>query len=425
MSGRDLERQLRTRARALVRRVRDAAEARAIAAAADLLIAELKRAAASAPDAVMALALELLAELPPHLAEIADPHRFLDTLIERLAGVLVDVSLDQEVSGSPPPERLSVVQRLLDLWVADETGLLYPLSDALLALLTTKEVEDETMRLCRKHLRDIPIVFRRRGERAEGDALVDVAERYRIETFVGAILARRDRHEYAVLASRTYHRLTGDALDYMQNLSRAGFVTEAVEVGRRVLHQPSTPRRDEILRIYQEIVARSGGDEGLIEQRLKSFIETPNEAAFRALKDTVPPKRWARVRARALGHLEKTNVAPEITFKLYLEEGQILEADGMVVNRFMDPLVLAQAADKILDRHPDRAAGWLLVASYNLIRVEASDSAYRRAAGWLATVRQAATVSQQAEGFVRAIEEFKAHHGKKRGLMKTLRAYGL
>lgn len=425
MEASDAKREVDERARAAIERLAHAADPALMRGEFDLWLTELRRTSAAEPSAVVTVLLDLLQVLPQSLIKIAAARRFTDGFVEAAVAALVDTTLEQEGSGALPLDRTAIIERLFDLWLDDESGFLGSLQESIMALLTTREIEDAALLIARRHLRSIPIVFVRAGDRPTGTQLVDIADRRRVELFVGQVLARQGCREYAVLAARTYHRLTGDAVDYVESLARAGMITEALEIGRKTLRDPAAPRHALLRKVYHELIGRRGADEATITRRLHIFLEEPTESSFDALKDACPVTRWPRMIDVALGHLERTNTAPELTFRLYLREGRILEADGMVTNRFLDPDMLAAAAEQTLDQHPERACGWFLTAAYHLMRVETTEAAYHRAAEWLTTVRRAAHANSQAAAFDRAIEDFKLRYGRRRALLRTLSKFGL
>lgn len=427
MEARDLHPELLAEGRELCRRLAHGEDVRAWRVHFGDWLADVRRIAPQSPRTVVESLVDVLEQLPPLLSRSDAGMGAGDALIDLAALALVDTMLEEEGSGAAPIDRVAIIERLFHLWTEDESGLLGSLDEAMIELLTTAELEDRAIAIARRHLRSIPLPFVKRGARPTGGQLIDIADRFKVENFVGQILARRDRFDYAVLAGRTYHRLTGDAVDYISALARAGMITDALDIGRRALRDPATPRVAALKETYDHLVGQKSGlgDEAVITRRLRAFIGDPTIEHFDSLKDACPIARWPRIIDAALGHLERTNTAPELTFRLYLREGRIVEADGMVVNRFLDPDALATGAQSILESHPDRAAGWLLIAAYHLMRVESSEQAYRRAAEWLSIVRRAAHATAQAESFLRAIAQFKARYGRRRALLRTLTAFGL
>jgi hypothetical protein len=155
-----------------------------------------------------------------------------------------------------------------------------------------------------------------------------------------------------------------------------------------------------------------------------AFLRTPTEAAFKALRASVPPEQWPQVRSRLLGHLQKHQREPTLVFRLYWEEGMLLDADGLVVTQPVDPDFLADAAMKLASHSPVVAAGWLLVAAYRL-----ADS-YPRAR-WpdviqhLVLVRDLTARGAPERGFDRVLRTFRFRHAHSPDLLSRLSQAGL
>lgn len=410
---------------AKAQRARAAADLRALAGMTDAIVDELRRTASAHPEAAVTGALALLEELPNAAADVFDPRGRIFGLAERLSRALVDAVLEQEGAATASLERLPTLERLFGAWCDDETGVLAPLGDAVLGLLTTKELEDVALRMIRARLRLVPIVLVPRGEKPGATELADVDQRYRIEALAGAILDRRGRSEYALLAAKSRHRITGDALPFIERLIAAGLPSEAIEVARRALMMPNTPQRELVQAAFDRLAARHSGDKEILDKRIDSFLREPSESAFQTIKAVTPPAQWEKLRLRVIGRLEKSGVDHELAFKLYFDEGLLSEADGMVTHRFLDPYLLARSSETLAAAHPGTSAGWLLVAAYNLMRLSNDAASYKQTADWLLLVRERAAVSGQVESFARAIEDFKTRFSRRRRLISALRTRGL
>jgi hypothetical protein len=406
-------------------RARSASDLRALGGMTDAVVDELRRTAATHPEAAVQAALALLEELPVAAAEVYDPRGQIYALVERLSVALVNAVLEQEGSSQATLERLPTLERLFTAWSDDETGVLSPLAEAIIGLVTTKELEDTMLRMVRARLRLVPHVLVPKGERLGAASTVTVNERFRIESLAGALLDRRSKNEYSLLAAKTLHRLTGDALPFVERLVGAGLPNEAIEVARRALNVTNTPQRDAVQAAYDRLVARHAGDKELLERRIEAFLREPGEDAFLTLKRMASGDKWERMRLRVIGRLEKSGVDNELAFKLYIDEGLLSEADGMVTHRFLDPFLLARASDGFADTNPGLSAGWALVACYNLMRLANDEASYRQTAEWLVAVRTRAGSCGQTESFERAIEDFKSRFSRRTRLIRTLQGRGL
>lgn len=191
---------------------------------------------------------------------------------------------------------------------------------------------------------------------------------------------------------------------------------EALGVALRLRDDDGTPDRD-----------KNQGESSARSQRRAletEFLRDPTEGAFLALKAVVPHEQWGAVRERLLGHLQKHQKAPSLVFKLYWDEGLVIDADGLVVTQAVDPDVLAGAAMELKDRQPIVAAGWLLVSACRL-----ADSFPR--SRWPDVVRHLVLVrdlSRERDGedeFHRVLRSFRFRHAESPELLSRLAEVGL
>ncbi|MCA9320004.1 MAG: hypothetical protein KDB53_04680, partial [Planctomycetes bacterium] len=280
--------------------------------------------------------------------------------------------------------------------------------------------------ICNEHLRDTPLVFpAAKGQKLDLDRAILQADRNRVERLLGEIYAGRKRFEYSVIVARSHYRATGDACDLVRFLSRAGRDDEALDMARRVLRRPDAPRHAQLRVLYENLVSsRQAARQSVLELR-RALLQEPSVARFCDFRDQVAPEHWDAERRELLAELREGGIEADRLFELYLACGDILEADGLVVTQAISPRLLAEAADQVIEEHPQEAAGWLIVAAHRLMKSAAKRSYYQTAAGWLSTVRRVSAATGQDEAFGRALASFRDRYRRRTALMTVLEEHGL
>ncbi|MEZ6197900.1 MAG: hypothetical protein R3F20_19595 [Planctomycetota bacterium] len=397
--------------------------ARSVSAETQSLVGALRRGGAEAATERVAAALLLLEELPGRFHEIDDRYGLLVGPLEQLFRCASELA--EDLAGEDAhDERDEFLERLFGLWTEDETGFLAGLGEALMDCVVDERATERVERLCHHFLRDAPVVFPAApGRKLDLHRSILEADRYRVERIQGELLARRGRHEYAITVAAAHRRRTGDAVDLLRVLVRAGRHGEALEAGRRALRDPSTPRRGEVDRLYRQLLERSDSS-AILARELDEFVREPTWDRWTRLREFLPESSRAESIRAALGEAEKAGRNPTLVFELYLVEGYILEADGLATTHPIDAHTLATAAESVMDRHPDRAAGWLLMAAHRLVK-RPHATHYEVAADWLDSVRDAAEATGQSEAFGRAIGAFRDLYRRRPALLRALDARGL
>lgn len=411
----------------MLRRIEPASQPeRRLSAELHAQLEELRRDAELEPETAVAVLLHMFEVLPPAFLHLDDKLGLLLRALEQAPVLLVDLMTEDADDPVSLIDRHEVFRRLFQAWTEDETGYLHSLDDCLLASLVTPADEDFLIELGRDHLRGVPLVFPSpRGDKLDLDRSILQADRYRVERLLGEIHHRRGRSEYSVIVARSHYRATGDALDYVRFLARANLVDEAIEVARRVLRRPDAPRRAALKSLYEEIVLRRDGRRRRRSQARGAFLADPSLRLFVDFRETVAAEDWESEARSLLAALEKAGDRHlDLCFRLYLEEGMVLEADALVVTRPIDPHLLAAAADELIDHEPLKASGWLVVAAHHLTR-RAKVSAYRQAAEWLNTVRLASRALGQDRAFERTLDAFKERYRRRSALLRVLGEAGL
>lgn len=391
------------------------------------LLSELKRLTRSEPAVVLEILMILLERVPRTLMGIDDQGGFAASLVPEITDRVRQVMLRDQKSGSQQIDRRSTVERLFQFWVNDEDGAYQELSQVLFDV-TGGAGEDDGLRAMLAHrIREMPLVFPPpRGASDDLRRAVLLAERHRCERFLGELLARRGQFDYAVIVAQDHHRRTGDALDLVKAYQRAGREEEAISVARRALSSPRAFQRQRLREVLEDLLAVQVPDQGRQTRKelMEAFVADPTQKAYDALKRSVMAEQWPRVRSEVLAHLQKHQKSPTLLFQLYLEEGEIAEADGLVVTQPVDPDVLARGASLVSDDHPAIAAGWLLFAAHHRTSKK-KPSLYPRVVEDLEKVRALAILSDQMVAFERALLRFRSRYSRRTRLMKLLDAAGL
>ena len=389
------------------------------------ILGDLRRAASSEPEIAIELALSLLETLPEIFTSLDDRLGLLGAALDNVPVLVVDLMHDDMVRPTSAIDRGEVFERLFELWVGDDSGYLDGLGEAILGIITGGADEECVAAIAKRCLRDMPLVFP-----AAGNETLDVRrsilldDRYRIDHLLGELQARHDRHDLAITVAEQRMRFTGDAVDYVRALSRAAREDEAIEVCRRALRNPASPRPAAIRAIFEEIVNRREGTARVRGQACDDFLAAPTFEGFQALQRSIPVPSWDRIRDDVLTTLEKSEEATDLCFMLYIDQEMVVEADGLAVNRKVDANVLAKGALEVIDVHPSRAAGWLLIAARRLI-AKSRVPGYEQATEWLQMVRRAADVTGQQDAFERTMRELRVDYRRRRALIAIFDRQGL
>ncbi len=425
MSGPNTFRTFKRNIGQILRRLRSQQPERRLVSDLSALVHQLRRAAELEPDVVVDVVLYLIETLPPQLMELDDRLGAIERGFQQVCAVAVDLMIDDVDDPVGIIDRYDVIERIFCAWVADDTGFLSNLDDVLLNSLTEKEDEDTLVRICVEHLRHIPLVFPApAGQKLELERSILQSDRHRVERLLGEVLYDRGVAEYSVLVAAAHHRCTNDVIDYIRFLLRAGLEAEAAEVARRALRNPATLRLGKVRELYDGIISRQEGRQQRLEQNQEKFLRAPSEENLENVLALVDEEdRESHVRD-IVGQLEKNENFLDLAFQLYLHEGLTLEADALVVTRPLDPYILAQAADLLIDTDTLKAAGWLVVAAHHLMK-KARLPQYRLAAEWLETVRTVSEAIGQSAAFRRTLDAFKDRYRRRTALLRILDEAGL
>jgi hypothetical protein len=284
---------------------------------------------------------------------------------------------------------------LFEMWLRDDAGILDDFEQFLTRAATLLSDRKLLVRLAADELADLPIVFPLGGD-TDVRRMVLNATRARLETVIATLLAQDGNHAYA-----------------------AAFTEEE----RNESARPAALA--ELLRSCQDpATALQGAGRALRLHLETAFLRDPADQTFQAVKAVVPADQWAAVRSRLLGHLQKHQRVPSLVFKLYWNEGLLLDADGLVVTQPVDPDVLAHAAMKLKEHEPIVAAGWLLISACRL-----ADSFPR--SRWpdvvehLVLVRDLTAESDRDGEFDRVLRTFRFRHAQCPDLLNRLNEVGL
>lgn len=409
----------------ILRRLRTDSPERRLIKDLNSLAYQLKRAAELEPDVVVEVVLYLIETLPPELMELDDRLGSITQGFEQICAIVVDLMIDDVDDPVGLIDRFDTLERLFCSWVADDTGFLSTLDELILNSVTARDDEEILIRICTDHLRHMPLVFPvPAGQKMEIERTILQADRHRVDRLLGEVLHERGIAEYSILVAAAYHRSTNDPVDYITFLIRAGLEQEASEVARRALRNPATLRESRVRDLYDGIIRRQEGRQNQLESTREIFLASPSEETLEdALSLVSEGERESEARS-LIGQLEKNDQHLNLAFQLYLSEGLMLEADALVVTRPLDPYLLAQAADLLLDTDTLKAAGWLVVAAHHLMK-KARLAQYRLAAEWLGTVRNVSEAIGQSAAFQRTLVAFKDRYRRRTSLLRILDEAGL
>ena len=391
------------------------------------LLTEIKRLGASEPETAFQSLLLLLDHLGRIASTIDDDEGLLG---DGMQNVLDDVRKLVSREMKADRRRLDAVEAIRSLfrqWVGDQDGLYPDFAETLLSVAVDGGVEFELLELSRQQLLNLPLVFPAfPGLSDDLPRMIWIAERHQVERLVGELLARADRHEYAIIVARDYWRRSGDAIDLVEGLARAGRGKEAVMEARKALASPHVYHRKRLQDLLDELREETGENKDRRTRKTleNEFLSSPCLNSFRALKSAVQEEQWPQVRKRVLGHLHKHQKSPSVLFSLYLEEGELLEADGLVVTQPVDAETLEQGASLIGEIRPDMAAGWLLSAAHRRAGQRRATH-YQKVVRNLLQVRDLADSHSQVESLSRAINKFRTRYARRTRLIELMDEAGL
>jgi len=386
------------------------------------LLVDLKRLARAEPAVVLEVLLFLMERLSEVIGELDDGPGFAAGLVPEIIQRVESVVLHDAKTGQHRVDHAAGVERLLRLWIDDGEGWYQDLDALLLAVSVTPGGEHALRTALLAHISALPLVFPPpRGASDDVGRALLLAERHRSERLMGELLARSEQTEYAIIVARDHYRRTGDALDLARSLHRAGRSDEAIVVCRKAQASPRSLQRQSIQELLDEMLEGAVTDQGRETRKEleRIFIAQPSRKTFAALKKSVSPDQWARVRHRVLGHLQKHQKAPTLVFELYLEEDEVIEADGLVVVQPVEPDVLVAGAERVADEHPSKAAGWILFAAHHRMANRGA-STYEQVVGHLMRVRELADQSGQRPAFDKALAKFRSRYARRRAFIKRL-----
>jgi len=391
------------------------------------LLQDLKRLTRSEPAVVLDVFLFLMERLVGVIGDLEDGPGFASSLVPEITARIRSVMRNDARTGDQQVDHGRAIDRLFKLWIDDAEGFYQELDELLLEVSVTPAAEITLRERLIGHVRSLPLVFPPpRGASDDLRRALLIAERHRCERLLGELLARMEQFEYSVIVASDHYRRTGDAVDLVAGLHRSGKTEDALTAARKALASPRSFQRQRIQELVDGMVCDTelDRDRETLRELERMFTSEPSENTFAALKKAVPPDQWVRVRRRVLGHLQKHQKAPTVLFRLYLDEGEWQEADGLVVVQQVDPDVLRSGAFEISEEHPSIAAGWLLFAAHHRATTRRT-STYPLIVEDLLTVRELASSCDQMPAFERALRRFRTRYSRRRKLMEALDRKGL
>ena len=391
------------------------------------LLADLKRLARAEPAVVLEVLLFLMERLSEVIGELDDGPGFAAGFVPEIMDRVRSLMLHDAKAGDGRVDHASSVERMLRLWIDDAEGWYQELDGLLLEVSVTAAGEYALRSRISQHIGDLPLCFPPpRGASDDLARALLLAERHRSERLLGELLARSRQYEYSVIVARDHYRRTGDALDFAVSLHRSGRSDEAITVARKALASPRSFQRQRLQELLNEMLEGSVIDQARETRKEleRLFVEDPSRKSFAALKKAVMSDQWERVRQRVLGHLQKHQKAPTLVFDLYLEEGDVIEADGLVVVQAVEPDRLVEGAMGVALDHPAMAAGWLLIAAHHRM-ARRTTSVYPRVVRDLAMVRDLAGSARERTQFERSLARFRARYARRKKFLALLDAAGM
>jgi hypothetical protein len=285
---------------------------------------------------------------------------------------------------------------LFEIWLHDDAGLLDDFESFLAEAASLESDRRLLVRLASDELADLPVPFPLRDD-TDVRRVVLRASRIRLESVIAALLARDGRHAYALAFSEARRNDPGSPAALVEALLRSCDAEGGVPQGA-----------GRAARLHLET----------------AFLRAPTEKAFHAVKSAVPAEQWPSVRSRILGHLQKHQREPSLVFKLYWNEGLLVDADGLVVTQPVDPDLLARAAMKLKEHDPGVAAGWLLIAACRLADWFPR-SRWPDVVEHLVAVRDLTSKNDREGEFHRVLRSFRFRHAQSPDLLDRLSEVGL
>lgn len=391
------------------------------------LLSDLKRLARSEPAVVLEVLLFLTERLSEVIGELDDGPGFAAGLVPEIMGRIRSVMVHDARTGEHRVDHASAVERLLRVWIDDAEGW-YQEIDVLLLQVSVTPAGEHTLRsLLTSHIRALPLCFPPpRGASDDLARALLLAERHRSERLLGELLARSEQFEYSIIVARDHYRRTGDALDLAVGLHRGSRTEEAITVVRKALASPRSYQRQRLRELLDEMLEGSVNDQARETRKEleRLFVEEPSRKNFAALRKAVTSDQWVRVRRRVLGHLQKHQKAPTLVFQLYLEEGDLTEADGLVVVQAVDPDVLVEGALRAAPDRPAMAAGWLLFAAHHRM-ARKTTSVYPQVIRDLVMVKELSETANERAQFDRALARFRARYARRKKFLTLLDQAGM
>lgn len=381
------------------------------------LLGELRVSAERDPEFAVELALSLLEQLPAVFEEIDDRDGLLGKALDTVPGLLTELLMLDHNRTDSALDRPAVFERIFLLWIEDGSGYLRGLERALLNSLVDGADEQCVHEIAQCFLRDLPLVFPAgSNEKLDIERHLLRNTRHSVDRLVGEVHARHGDFEHLIFTSAQWLRDTGDAVDHIDALEQAGLWEEALTTARNVLRDSSAPRRDAVRSAYERIAAAHSKDALETKQLQRSFLNSPTWETWSDLMDVVSVDLRCGFVDETLNTLESLGTNRDLCFQLYVEEGLILEADGLAAHQPIGASTLAACAESIADEHPGYAAGWMLTAAYATSSL-GRRSAYKKAVEFLLRVQELSLESNQPDGFLRALATFREHNRRRRSLI--------
>ena len=387
------------------------------------LLAELKRLGPAEPALVLGALLHLLGHLPGLATEMEDEGHSFDGLAAIMLARVSALLRKDLASGAEEVDCDSALSRLFQLWNSDASGVLHEAEGIILDAVDAGASSKGLTAILRELLDGLPLVFPATpGAPADLRRTLLLAERHRLERLYGELLARSGYLEYSIVVARDHDRATGDAIDLVLALRRAGHLAEALGVARKAVASPRSFQKRRLRELIEEMLSEPGEISNDRETRKtleEEFLCLPQVATFLALKAATQPDQWPRLRGRVFGHLEKHQKSPSILFRLFLDEKMIQRADSLVRNHPVDPDALVEGARRIAAEEAEKASGWLILAAFARAG-EAKPRLYPRTVRDLEEALQIAKRFDQGEAFKLAIAKFRRRFHRRRALMALL-----
>ncbi|MEY2742515.1 MAG: hypothetical protein RIS21_883 [Planctomycetota bacterium] len=318
-------------------------------------------------------------------------------------------------------DRDDAFRRWFDAWMLDD-GALVEGMDVLILDAAVAPGDFRTLVGCASEaLEQSVIPFPARpGERLDVRRAVLRTERQRVTGMLAEGLAGLGRHDLAIELGIARFESQGVGAPLVRALLRAGRRDEALAHGRRLVESPKTRDVADIRFVLTEVVEAPSADRASKAHLEALFLRSPGRDVFHALKSVVPAEQWDRVRRRILGHIERHRTAPTLLFTLYLDEGLLVEADGVVFTQAVDADALVAAAERLGVEHPTLTAGWLLTAAYRVSDAVA-DARIAEVVVWLREAR-----NRSGDGpFERALRGFRGRFAENPEILGPLDEAGL